>query len=76
LDDPLAAQLTRAIGGASSAADVVDRLLGVREMFGEDLAEDEVVRTLLVDAVEQLARHGAIAATRGWVSQSCREEQG
>lgn len=74
LNDPLAPQLTRAIGGASSAAEVVDRLLGIREVFGDELPDDEVVRELLVEAVEQLARRGSIEAARVRVAESRREE--
>jgi fructuronate reductase len=68
LDDPLAPRLTSAVGGATSAAQVVDRLLGVGEVFGPELAEDEVVRDLLVDALDRLARSGAVPATRAWLS--------
>ena len=75
LDDPLAPRLTRALGTATSASQVVDRLLGVREIFGDALAEDEVIRKLLVDALEQLARRGAVAAARAWVAESGGEEK-
>jgi fructuronate reductase len=69
LDDPLAPRLRRAVGGATSAAQVVDRLLGVREVFGPELAEDPVVRALLVEALDLLARRGAVPATRAWLSE-------
>jgi fructuronate reductase len=62
LDDPLAPVLQQAVSGSASAADVVDRLLGVREVFGDDLRDDPVVRALLTDALEQLAADGALAA--------------
>ena len=63
LDDPLAPVLSAAVGGATSAGDVVDRLLGVGDVFGDDLRDDPVVRALLTDALEQLAADGALGAT-------------
>jgi fructuronate reductase len=62
LDDPLAPMLSAAVSGAASAAEVVDRLLDVREVFGDDLRDDPVVRALLTDALEQLAADGALGA--------------
>ncbi len=62
LDDPLAPMLVAAVSGAGSAAEVVDRLLDVGEVFGEDLRDDPVVRALLTDALEQLAADGALGA--------------
>lgn len=64
LDDPLAPLLTRAVDGAGSADDVVDRLLGVDEVFGDDLPGDAVVRGLLVDALRSLAKDGARRAAQ------------
>lgn len=69
LDDPLAPTMARAIGGATSASQVVDRLLGVREIFGEDLGTDPVVRGLLVDSLRALAADGAIEAARKLVGE-------
>lgn len=64
LDDPLAPRLRRALSGATSCAAVVDRLLGVRAMFGDDLPADPVVRDLLVDALGRLTRDGAVGTAR------------
>jgi fructuronate reductase len=62
LDDPMASILQHAVSGAASATEVVDRLLDVREVFGDDLRDDPVVRALLTDALEQLAADGALGA--------------
>jgi fructuronate reductase len=62
LDDPLAPVLQQAVSGATPAAQVVDRLLDVRVVFGDDLRDDPVVRALLTDALEQLASDGALGA--------------
>ena len=62
LDDPLAPMLAAAASGSGSAAEVVDRLLDVREVFGDDLRDDPVIRAQLTDALEQLAVDGALGA--------------
>ena len=53
LDDSMAERLRAAVAGAS-AEQVVERLLAISEIFGDDLREDDVVRGLLVDAVQRL----------------------
>ncbi len=62
LDDPLAPKLAAAVSGSGSAAEVVGRLLDVREVFGDDLRDDPVVWALLTDALEQLVADGALGA--------------
>jgi fructuronate reductase len=69
LDDPLAPALSRAVGAATSPAQVVDRLLGVREIFGDDLVADPVVRGLLVDSLQTLTAEGALEAARKLVGE-------
>jgi fructuronate reductase len=64
LDDPLAPLLARSVDGADSAEDAVACLLGIGEIFGDDLAEDPVVRGLLVDALRSLTSDGARRAAR------------
>jgi fructuronate reductase len=60
LDDPIAARLHQAVSHASSATAVVDGLLGVREVFGDDLRDSGVFRSRLVSHVaDLLARAGA-----------------
>lgn len=53
LDDPMAPRLRAAVGGASPD-EVVDGLLAINEIFGDDLRDDPVVRELLVDALKQI----------------------
>jgi fructuronate reductase len=62
LDDPLAGRLRAAVGGASRPADVVAALLAVPEVFGTDLADDDVLRRLLTEALRALSESGAAAA--------------
>ncbi|HEU4947612.1 MAG TPA: mannitol dehydrogenase family protein [Kribbella sp.] len=64
VDDPLAARLATAVAGAETPANVVDALLGVREVFGDDLPADETFRALLETALDTLTRSGASAAVR------------
>ncbi|WP_433471454.1 mannitol dehydrogenase family protein [Saccharomonospora azurea] len=54
LDDPLADRLRAAVGDRREPADVVTRLLAVREIFDGELREHAVVREVLVDAVAEL----------------------
>lgn len=61
LDDPLADELHAAVAAVTNPAQVVDRLLGVRAVFGADLADDPTVRDLLVDSLRQLSRDDAPA---------------
>jgi fructuronate reductase len=53
LEDPMADRLRAAVAGASPEQ-VVDRLLAIPEIFGDDLREDTVLRALLVDALERI----------------------
>ena len=54
LDDPLADRLVAAVGTATSAGQVVDSLLGVREVFGTDLPDERGLRDVLVRQVGKL----------------------
>jgi fructuronate reductase len=56
LDDPLAAELGAAVAGKSSPGAVVDALLGVRQVFGDDLRDSVTFRALLVSHAEELLR--------------------
>lgn len=69
LDDPLAPALTHAVEHADSAEDVVARLLGVRTIFDEQFAADEVTRKLLVEALDQITARGAASAATAWASE-------
>lgn len=60
VQDPLAQQLQAAAQG--NASDIVDRLLSMRSIFGEDLPRSERLRAELVAALEQLQQAGSRAA--------------
>jgi fructuronate reductase len=59
VDDPLAHSIAARLAGREEPAEVVDELLSVREVFAEDLANDRVLRDLLVDLLARLTRDGA-----------------
>jgi fructuronate reductase len=54
LDDPLAPVLHRAVDSATDPTAVADRLLGVREVFGDDLPASDVFRDLVVAHLKEL----------------------
>lgn len=62
LEDPLSALFQDKLSGASSPSDVVARLLAIRDVFGNDLCDDEIASRLLVDALELLTGNGALGA--------------
>ena len=63
VDDPAAARIAGVLQGAAEPATVVDRLLGMPEVFG-GLGDDVEFRRLLVDALDGLTRYGAVATLR------------
>ncbi len=64
VDDPLADTITERLGGRTAAAEVVDRLLSLRQVFTPELASDDVWRDLLVERLDMLSRDGAAATAR------------
>jgi fructuronate reductase len=54
LDDPLADRLEEAVSGASGPAAVVEALLAVREVFGDDLPDSEPFRAGLVKQLDRV----------------------
>jgi fructuronate reductase len=65
LDDPLAALLREAVGGADTATGIVDALLGVEPVFGPDLRESGDLRSALVESASELLaqqRTGSVAS--------------
>jgi fructuronate reductase len=64
VDDPLAEVLARRLAGARDAATVVDRLLGIEQVFSPQLRDDRATRSRLVDYVEALAGKGVLATLR------------
>jgi fructuronate reductase len=59
VDDPLADRIAQRLGGREEPAAVVERLLGLREVFDDELAGDDGLRALLVELVGRLQRDGA-----------------
>jgi fructuronate reductase len=64
LDDPLADRLRAAVAGRTEPAAVADALLGLPEVFGDDLPADPRFRALVTDSLTTLTRAGAAAAAR------------
>jgi fructuronate reductase len=63
IDDPLAPRIAEVVGEAGDPTTIVERLLGIAEMFG-DLADDLALRGLLIEALAELTRAGALTALR------------
>jgi fructuronate reductase len=66
VDDPAAPRIAAVLHGAAEPSTVVDRLLGMPEIFG-GLGDDAECRQLLVDALGRLTRFGAVATLRAEV---------
>lgn len=64
LSDPLAERLRAAMGPGSEPGQAVDGALGVRQVFGDDLAEDERFRSALTESLSAISHAGAEAAAR------------
>jgi fructuronate reductase len=64
VDDPLSDVLKRQLAGADNPSDVVDRLLGLEQVFPNQTRDDSTVRAHLVDDVERLAGKGVLATLR------------
>ncbi len=56
LDDPMAAELHAATARAHTPTSVVDALLGVTDVFGPDLRDSRVLRSLLVEHLTALLK--------------------
>ena len=66
LDDPMAGEIRDRLAAAPATPEgVVDALLGLRATFPADLAEDDVVRKLLVEWLTAFDRHGVEATVAG-----------
>lgn len=66
VDDPAAPRIADLLRGAAEPSTVVNRLLGMPEIFG-GLGDDVECRRLLVDALDRLTRFGAVATLRAEV---------
>ena len=60
--DPLATELIQCVESANTASDVVARLLAMREIFSEEIAEQLIAP--VTQAYESLLTHGARATTQ------------
>ncbi len=58
--DPLAARVAELLGSPGGAGASAARLLGLLEVFGEDLGEDDRFRRLLADGLEALSAAPAL----------------
>ncbi len=59
VDDPLADEIARRIGECRTPEHIAAGLLGLRQVFGEELGADAGLRDLLVELLERLERDGA-----------------
>lgn len=64
VDDPLAARIAAVTAGADSPAAVCHALLGLAEIFGEDLSVDPTFPGLVLDGLQRLTRDGVAPAVR------------
>jgi fructuronate reductase len=64
VDDPLADEIERRLAGREEPAAVVGELLSMGQIFGEELAADEVFKALLVEHLTSLIRDGAERTAR------------
>ncbi len=66
LDDPLADRIRERLAtAAATPAGVVDALLGLDTVFAPELSGDDVIRTLLVEWLTELDKHGVEATLAG-----------
>ncbi|HEY5050382.1 MAG TPA: mannitol dehydrogenase family protein, partial [Acidothermaceae bacterium] len=63
IDDPLEPRIADVVGQSADPTTIVERLLGLTEVFG-DLREDIALRGWLTEALAELTRAGALAALR------------
>ncbi|HEY3925042.1 MAG TPA: mannitol dehydrogenase family protein [Acidothermaceae bacterium] len=69
VDDPLASRIADVVGQAAEPGTIVERLLGIGEVFG-DLADDVALRARLAVALADLTRAGALATLRSNVTET------
>lgn len=64
VDDPLAGRIAAVTAGAGSPSAVCDALLGLSEIFGDDLSDEPRFRGLVLDGLERLTGGGVATAVR------------
>jgi fructuronate reductase len=62
VDDPLAERLQPLTSADRSASEVTEAVLRIREVFGDDLGEDERFVELVTTWLDALRRHGVLGA--------------
>ncbi|MDT4980221.1 MAG: fructuronate reductase [Pseudonocardiales bacterium] len=70
VDDPLAGRIAAVTARAGTPAAVCDALLGLTEIFGEDLAADPVFRDLVLDGLERLTGGGVAPSIRAVLNEA------
>jgi fructuronate reductase len=69
LDDPLAEEIRKALTGSDrNPGAAVDALLQLDQVFAPELADDQVIRRLIVEWLEALTRHGVARTLAGAAS--------
>lgn len=68
--DPLAATLKEMSDAAGTAAETVEALLSMKQIFPAGLAQDEQFHVALTDAYTLLDQHGAKSAVRAFVASA------
>ena len=61
LSDPMAAEILEQAGKSTQAAEIVDGLLGLQKIFGQDLATNEAFRAELLGKFVELAKNPGVA---------------
>ena len=61
LSDPMAAEILEQAGKSTKAAEIVDGLLGLQKIFGQDLATNEAFRAELLGKFVELAKNPGVA---------------
>ena len=64
VDDPMAQVFAARLAEADAPGEVVDALLGVTEIFGDDAGDNHELRLLLVESLAGLNARGALATIR------------
>ncbi|MDQ2749444.1 MAG: mannitol dehydrogenase family protein [Actinomycetota bacterium] len=65
VDDPMAVRIAAVTAGTDSPRAVCGALLGLTEIFGDDLSGDPVFAGLVLDGLERLTGNGVAKAVRG-----------
>ena len=71
VSDPLADRFAAIAGGTlEDPANLADRFLGIREIFGADLPQDRRFRSTVAESLRQLFEYGAMETVRRFVRSS------